>query len=84
MNVRPHLIYSHSLECTRVPWESLTSLVISLALVNDLPQGLVIKWFLPCLKSKHVFTYVIFVLHWDWDEYPRLIIHSVIYFSQAA
>jgi hypothetical protein len=30
------LIHSHSLECTRVPWESLTLMVISLALVNGL------------------------------------------------
>ena len=37
-SVQPHLIDSHSLDCTRVPWESLTSLVISLALVNGLPQ----------------------------------------------
>jgi hypothetical protein len=34
LNVRPQLIYSHSLDCTSVPWESLTLMVISLALVN--------------------------------------------------
>ena len=33
-NVRLRLIHSHSMDCTRVPWESLTSMVISLALVN--------------------------------------------------
>jgi hypothetical protein len=33
-NVRPQLIYSHSVDCTSVPWESLTLMVISLALVN--------------------------------------------------
>ena len=33
--VRLQLIYSHSMDCTRVPWESLTSMLISLALVND-------------------------------------------------
>jgi hypothetical protein len=33
-SVRPRLIYSHLFDCTRVPWGSLTSLVISLALVN--------------------------------------------------
>jgi hypothetical protein len=32
--VRPQLIYSQSVDCTVVPWESLTSMVISLALVN--------------------------------------------------
>jgi hypothetical protein len=35
-SVRPHLIDSHSLDCTRVPWESLTLMVISLALVNGI------------------------------------------------
>jgi hypothetical protein len=35
LNVRPQIIDSHSLDCTSVvPWESLTLLVISLALVN--------------------------------------------------
>jgi hypothetical protein len=33
-SVRPQLIYSHSLDCTIIPWGSLTSMVISLALVN--------------------------------------------------
>ena len=33
-DVRLQLIHSHSMDCTRVPWESLTSMVISLALVN--------------------------------------------------
>jgi hypothetical protein len=32
---RLQLIHSHSMDYTRVPWESLTSMVISLALVND-------------------------------------------------
>ena len=57
-NVRLQLIYSHSLDCTRVPRESLASLVISLALVNDLPQRSIIKWFLPCSTSKHLFTWL--------------------------
>jgi hypothetical protein len=33
-SVQLQLIHSHSLDCTRVPWESLTSMVISLSLVN--------------------------------------------------
>ena len=33
-DVRHQLIYSHSMDCTMVPWDSLTSMVISLALVN--------------------------------------------------
>jgi hypothetical protein len=35
-SVRLQLIYSHSLDCTSVPWESLTLMVISLALVNGI------------------------------------------------
>jgi hypothetical protein len=33
-DVRPQLIHSHSMDYTSVPWESLTLMVISLALVN--------------------------------------------------
>jgi hypothetical protein len=33
-SVRLHLINSHSLDGNRVPWESLTLMVISLELVN--------------------------------------------------
>jgi hypothetical protein len=35
-DVQLQLIHSHSLECTRVPWESLALMMISLTLVNDL------------------------------------------------
>ena len=56
-NVRPQLIYSHSLECTKVPRESLTLMVISPALVNGLPHWPVIKWFLPCSTPRHPFTW---------------------------
>jgi hypothetical protein len=37
-SVRLQLIYSHLMDCTTVPWESLTSMVISLTLVNGLHQ----------------------------------------------
>jgi hypothetical protein len=33
-DVRHQLIYSQSMDCIMVPWDSLTSMVISLALVN--------------------------------------------------
>jgi hypothetical protein len=33
-NVRHQIIYSQLMDCTMVTWESLTSMVISLALVN--------------------------------------------------
>jgi hypothetical protein len=35
-SVQLHLIDSHSFDCTSVPWDSLTLMVISLALVNDI------------------------------------------------
>jgi hypothetical protein len=35
-SVQPQLIDSHSLDCNSVPWESLTLMVISLTLVNDI------------------------------------------------
>jgi hypothetical protein len=35
-SVRLQLINSHSLDGTSVPWESLTLMVISLTLVNDI------------------------------------------------
>ena len=58
LDVRLQLIYSHSLECTMVPWESLLSLVIYLEVFNDINEWLVIKWFLPCLTSSHLFTWL--------------------------
>jgi hypothetical protein len=35
-SVQLHLTNSHSLDCTSVPWESLTLMVISLALINGI------------------------------------------------
>ena len=42
-SVRHQIIYSHSGDCTRLPWESLTSMVISLALINGSHHESVIK-----------------------------------------
>jgi hypothetical protein len=84
MNVRLQLIYSHSLDCTRVPWESLTSLVISLTLVNgftSMTGNQVVSTMFDIKTSIHMAR---FVPHQDWDEDPGLSIHSVIFFSQAA
>ena len=50
--------YSHLGECTEIPWGSLTSMMISLTLVNSIHQGMVIKWFLPCSTSRHLFTWL--------------------------
>ena len=57
-SVRNQNIYSHSEECTGVPWGSLTSMVISLALVNGFHHWPVIKWFLPCSTWRHVITWI--------------------------
>ena len=64
MDVRLQLIYSHSFECTRIPWGSLTSLVISLALVNGIHYWPIIKWFLPCSTSTSLITCI--------ESYPFL------------
>ena len=53
LGVRHRIFYSHSVDCTRVPWESLTLMVISLTLVNGSHHWLVIKWILPCSNSYH-------------------------------
>ena len=53
LGVRHQDIYSHSADSTRVPWESLTLMVISLALVNGSHHWPVIKWFLPRSNSDH-------------------------------
>ena len=34
-NVQTQLIYSHSMDCTSVPWDSLALMMISLVLVNS-------------------------------------------------
>ena len=50
--------YSHLGECIEIPWGSLTLMVFSLPLFNSIHQWLVIKWFLPCLTSRHLFTWL--------------------------
>ena len=58
LGVRHQDTYSHSVDCTRVPWESLTLMVISLALVNGSHHWSVIKWFLPCSTSDHCIAWI--------------------------
>ena len=58
LSVQLQYVYSNSKECTEIPWESLTLMMISLALVEGIHQRWVIKWFLPCLKSRHLFTWI--------------------------
>ena len=58
------------LDCTLVPWESLTSMVISLALVNGFYQWPVIKWFLPCSTSTPVITWLdSYFGWWGWRHW---------------
>ena len=83
MSVWHQLIHSHSLECTSVPWESLSSLVISLVFVNGIHQWPVMKWFLPCLTSVPLFTWLELYL-WDWDEDPGIIIRHTTCWSSLS
>ena len=81
--VRLQLIYSHSWDCTRVPWESLKSMVISLALVNGSHHWPVIKWFLPCSTSNHCNHMDRIILCRRWDEDPRYVFKALIAFPQV-
>ena len=71
-SVRLQVLYSHSMVCTKIPWESLTSMVIFIAFFNSLHHWLVIKWFLPCSTSRHCIHMVRFVSLQFWLEYPGL------------
>ena len=83
-SVRHQSIYLHSEECTGVPWESLTLMVISLALVNGSHHWLVIKWFLPCLTSYHCNHMDIIVLCGIGDEDHGYLFKALISFPQVA
>ena len=71
LSVWHQIIYSHSRDCTRVPWESLAFMVISLVLVNGSHHWLVIKWFLPCSTSNISIHMDRIALSWEQDEDPR-------------
>ena len=58
LSVQLQFLYSHSKECTEIIWESLTSIVISLTLVNGIHQWPIIKWFLSCLTSRNLFAWL--------------------------
>ena len=76
LSVQHHDIYSHSVDCTRVPWESLTSMVISLALVNSSHHWSVINWFLPCSNSDHCNQMDRIILCGRRDEYPGYLLSA--------
>ena len=81
LSVRHQNIYSHLVDCTRVPWESLKLMVISLALVNSSHHWMVIKWFLPCSTSDHCNHMDRIVLCGRRDEYPGYLFKELIAFS---
>ena len=70
LSIRLQVLYSHSVVCTVIPWESLTSMVISLTLVNSLHHWLVIKWFLPFSTWRHCNHMVRFISFGDQNEDP--------------
>ena len=67
------LIHSHHTDCTVVPWESLTSLVVSLASINGLHHCLEIRWCLPCLTSA-LFSWLVSYARQssEWDIIPQI------------
>ena len=84
LGVRRQDICLHLVDFTSVPWESLTLMVISLALVNGSHHWLVIKWFLPCSTSNHCNRMDRFVLCERRDEDPRYLFKALIAFLQVA
>ena len=82
LGVRHQDTYSHSIDCTRVPWESLTLMVISLALVNGSHHWRVIKWFIPCLTSDHCNQMDRIVLCGIQDEDPGYFFKAFIAFPR--
>ena len=77
LGVRHQNIYSHLVDCTRVPWESLTLMVISLALVNGSHHWPIIKWFLQCSTSDHCNHMDRIILCGRQDEDPGHLFKSV-------
>ena len=75
LSVQLQVLYSHSMVCIEIPWESLTSMVISLTLVNILHHWIVIKWFLPCLTSRHcnqMVRFILFRVHLEDLEFAHI------------
>ena len=77
------VLYSHSMVCTEIPWESLTLMMITLALVNSLHYWLVIKWSLPCSTSRYCNHMNRIVPCGRWDEDLGYLL-STQYFPQIA
>ena len=71
------------MDCTRAPWESLTSMMISLALVNASHHWPVIKWFVPCSNSDHSNHMDRIVFCGRRDEDPEYLFKALIAFPQV-
>ena len=68
------LIHSNHMDCTTVPWEPLTSLVVSLMSVNELNNWPVIRWCLSCSTSTPLFTWLDSYIGRlsEWDRRPQI------------
>ena len=84
LSVQHQIIYSHAGYCTMVLSKSLALMVISIALVNGSHHWPVIKWFLPCQKSRHCNHMDRIVLCGRRDEDPRYLFKALIAFPKIA
>ena len=67
--VRRQVLYSHHVNCTAVPWGSLSLLVIPLALVNGLHYWPVIKRCLSMFDFSAILTWIDLYLEWRSNEF---------------
>ena len=66
--VRRQVLYSHHVNCTAIPWGSLSLSVIPLALVNSLHHWLVIKRCLSMFDFKTFLTWIDLYFEWRSNE----------------
>ena len=67
--VRCQVLYSHHVNCTAVPWGSLSLSVIPLALVNGLHHWPVIKRCLSMFDFSAILTWIDLYLEWRSNEF---------------
>ena len=67
--VRRQVLYSHHVNCTTVPWGSLSLLVIPLALDNSLHHWLIIRCCLSMFNSRTSFTWIDLYSEWRLNEF---------------
>ena len=66
--VQRQVLYSHHMNCTAVPWGSLSLSVIPLAIVNNLHHWLVIRWCLSMFDSRTSLTWIDLYFEWRSNE----------------